>query len=59
MTTIFPTSPSVSQEFFSGGKAYIWIGTTWGRIGSYRITDAGSAFTDISDEVNFADGGSA
>ena len=59
MTTIFPTSPSLNQEFLAGGKAYIWIGTTWDRIDSYRITDGGSALTDILGEVNFADGGSA
>ena len=60
MAVIFPSSPSINDEFFAGGKAFKWDGYSWKRFKS-AIIDGGFAITQINqnDDQRIVDGGSA
>lgn len=58
MPIVFPSSPSIDDEFFAGGKAYKWNGSYWIRF--FRaIIDGGFSTTEITDVDLTADGGDA
>lgn len=60
MPIIFPSSPSINDEFSIAGKSWSWNGFRWQRFKS-AIIDGGFANIEISvanDEL-IADGGDA
>jgi hypothetical protein len=58
MAITFPASPSVDDQFFAGGKAYRWDGSTWKRF-AYPIIDGGLSVTEITESPSQFDGGDA
>lgn len=60
MPIIFPTTPSINDEFFVAGKSWIWNGFRWQRFKS-AIIDGGFANIEIDagDDTSISDGGSA
>jgi hypothetical protein len=60
MPIIFPTTPSINDEFFVAGKSWTWNGFRWQRFKS-AIIDGGFANIEInvSDDELIADGGDA
>lgn len=58
MAIIFPSSPSIDDEFVVAGKAWSWSGLFWKRI-KYAIIDGGFSITEIEDDASTADGGNA
>ena len=60
MPIVFPSSPSINDEFSIAGKSWSWNGLRWQRFKS-AIIDGGFANIEISvanDEL-IADGGDA
>lgn len=60
MAVVFPVSPTLDQQFFAGGRQFVWDGSSW-RIGplTYAILDGGDATTELVLEIDIADGGDA
>ena len=60
MPIIFPSSPSINDEFSVAGKSWSWNGFRWQRFKS-AIIDGGFANIEInvSDDELIADGGDA
>ena len=60
MAVVFPSSPSINDEFFAGGKAFKWNGYRWKRFVS-AIIDGGFASTQINqnNDPQVVDGGYA
>jgi hypothetical protein len=60
MPIIFPSSPSINDEFSVAGKSWSWNGLRWQRFKS-AIIDGGFANIEInvSDDELIADGGDA
>jgi len=56
MAVLFPSSPSLNQEFVAIGKVWKWNGSRWGRT-SYAIIDGGFQNTEQTDLEYLVDGG--
>jgi len=53
---VFPTSPTIGDEFVDDLRTYIWTGTEWSIVSSERVSDIEAH--KMADKVTPSDGGS-